>query len=232
MTTADVHTLTGAYALDAVTDLERAAFTRHLAECPVCAGEVAEFHATAAKLALAVAASPGTRLRSRVLSEIAETRQLPPVSTFRPQKHRPWRTRATIALATVAAAAALVTGGIGIGVLQSNPAPVTQIAEPAPDVFTVRASGTAGGSVAVTFSRQRGEAVVTAQALPALEAGHAYQVWLIGPRGAQSAGLLHTGSGTVAAALPADVDRIGITTEPATGSPHPTTPALARVSLT
>ncbi len=230
MTTAEAHTLTGAYALDAVTDLECAAFTRHLAECPICANEVAEFHVTAAKLAAATTATPSARLRSRVLTEITGTRQLPPVVPSG-RGPRPWRKRATIALAAVAAASAVLAGGIGIGALQTAAAPATQIAEAAPDTMVVRVSGAGGGLTVVRFSRQRGGAVVTVQGLPALDGDHAYQVWLIGPRGAQSAGLLHTGFGTVMTALPADVDRIGITTEPATGSPQPTTPAVSRVSL-
>ncbi|GLY38093.1 hypothetical protein Amsp01_041170 [Amycolatopsis sp. NBRC 101858] len=232
MTTAEAHTLTGAYALDAVTDVERAAFGRHLAECPTCAREVVELRETAARLGLAMTVEPSARLRSRVLTGIAATRQLQPaVGTGAPQG-RPWRKRVVIAVSGVAAAAALLAGGIGIGALQSNPTPVTQVAAPAPDALSVRASGTDGGSAVVNFSRLRGEAAVTAQALPALDGGHAYQVWLIGPRGAQSAGLLHAGSGTITTPLPADVDRIGITAEPAAGSPQPTAPAVVRVALT
>jgi anti-sigma factor RsiW len=41
MTSPDIHALGGAYALDAVDDLERVAFDRHLAECETCALEVA-----------------------------------------------------------------------------------------------------------------------------------------------------------------------------------------------
>ena len=41
MTRPDIHALCGAYAVDAVDDLERAAFDRHLADCEACAAEVA-----------------------------------------------------------------------------------------------------------------------------------------------------------------------------------------------
>ncbi|HEY1175361.1 MAG TPA: zf-HC2 domain-containing protein, partial [Phytomonospora sp.] len=47
----DVHTLVGAYALDALDDLDRARVERHLGRCPSCAGEAAELTATAARLA-------------------------------------------------------------------------------------------------------------------------------------------------------------------------------------
>jgi anti-sigma factor RsiW len=35
--TADLHTLTGAYVLHALSESERAAFERHLADCAACA---------------------------------------------------------------------------------------------------------------------------------------------------------------------------------------------------
>ena len=35
----DIHALSGAYAVDALDDLERARFVRHLEECPECHGE-------------------------------------------------------------------------------------------------------------------------------------------------------------------------------------------------
>jgi anti-sigma factor RsiW len=228
MTTAEAHTLTGAYTLDAVTDLERAAFTRHLADCSTCACEVAEFRETAARLGTAMTVDATTRLRSRVLTEAAATRQLPPSVGSKAQKGGSWRNRVVVAISAVAAAAALLVGGIGIGALQSDPTPATQVAAPAPDALSVRSSG---GTAVVNFSRQQGEAVISTQALPAIDDGRAYQVWLIGPRGAQSAGLLHAGSGTITTPLPADVDRVGITTEPAAGSPRPTTPAVVRVAL-
>jgi hypothetical protein len=40
----DIHTLAGAYALNAIDDMDRARFDRHLAECPACAAEVLLLH--------------------------------------------------------------------------------------------------------------------------------------------------------------------------------------------
>ena len=37
---ADIHGLSGAYAVDALDDVERAEFERHLAQCPECQAEV------------------------------------------------------------------------------------------------------------------------------------------------------------------------------------------------
>ena len=53
MSTAELHTLTGAYALHALPEDERVAFERHLGACEACAQEVRELSATAARLGLA-----------------------------------------------------------------------------------------------------------------------------------------------------------------------------------
>ncbi|MFE5501293.1 anti-sigma factor domain-containing protein [Amycolatopsis japonica] len=234
MTTGDVHTLTGAYAVGAVSDLERAAFARHLAGCLTCAQEVAEFWETAAILGAAMAAEPGAELRARVRREIASTRQLPPVVPLGDDPPRDRRSRTLRIVAAVAATVAVFAGGITVGVaaFHQRSGPV-QIAEPvtAPDMVTVRAAGTGGGTATVNFSRLRGEAVITAQGLPPLADDRAYQFWLSGPGGTQSAGLLHSGAGSIAALLPADIDHVGVTVEPAAGSTHPTTPPVARVPL-
>ena len=47
----DIHALSGAYAVDALDDLERAQFARHLAQCAECQAEVASLREAAALLA-------------------------------------------------------------------------------------------------------------------------------------------------------------------------------------
>src|SRR2546429_964602 len=106
---ADIHTLVGAYALDAVDDLERARFDRHLAECESCALEVAELRATAGRLAEITELAPPARLKDAVLAQVARTRQ---AGACRPAGGRgpqvPWR-RWTPA----AGAAGGIAGGAG-----------------------------------------------------------------------------------------------------------------------
>ncbi|MCQ4205627.1 RskA family anti-sigma factor [Streptomyces longispororuber] len=72
---ADLHTLTGAYALDALEEDERVAFEQHLAKCEDCAQEVCELTATAGRLALAATMPPPPRLKAQVLEQIAGVRQ-------------------------------------------------------------------------------------------------------------------------------------------------------------
>ncbi|GAA5070071.1 anti-sigma-K factor RskA [Thermocatellispora tengchongensis] len=74
----DLHTLAGAYALDALPEGERRPFERHLERCEPCSAEVRGLTETAARLALAAAVQPPAGLRERVLAEIATVRQLAP----------------------------------------------------------------------------------------------------------------------------------------------------------
>ncbi|GGO79858.1 anti-sigma factor [Wenjunlia tyrosinilytica] len=78
MTGAELHTLTGAYAVHALFGREREAFLRHLVVCEACAQEVRELEATAARLGSAAAVTPPPRMKEQVLARIADVRQLPP----------------------------------------------------------------------------------------------------------------------------------------------------------
>jgi anti-sigma-K factor RskA len=75
----DIHTLTGAYAVDALPGAERELFEDHLEVCEACAQEVAELQATAARLGDSLHLPPPPSLRERVMAEIELTRQQPPV---------------------------------------------------------------------------------------------------------------------------------------------------------
>src|SRR5262245_3364931 len=74
----EIHALAGAYALDAVDDVERAAFRRHLAECQTCAREVAELQETVGRLADSTWELPPLRMRDTVFAEVRRTRQISP----------------------------------------------------------------------------------------------------------------------------------------------------------
>src|SRR5882724_5966188 len=87
----DLHVLSGSYALDAVSDAERAEFERHLQHCPTCEAEVRGLRETVARLALACAMTPPARMERRVLAAAYRTRQLPPLSADRPRRAVPRR---------------------------------------------------------------------------------------------------------------------------------------------
>ena len=97
-----VHQLTAAYALDALDDRDVAEYETHLARCPTCQGELAEFRHTAGTLALAAPAAdapPG--LRARILEQARAER--PNVVPLRSRR-----------LAPVLGAAAAIAAGIAI----------------------------------------------------------------------------------------------------------------------
>src|SRR5688572_7103582 len=76
----DIHALSGAYAIDALDDIERAQFERHLARCAECRAEVESLREASAMLAETAAVEPPADLRSRLLADIRTVRPLPPVT--------------------------------------------------------------------------------------------------------------------------------------------------------
>ena len=111
--TTSLHELTGAYALDALDDLERAAVERHLRDCPECAVEVAGFREVAARLADRVAEPVPSMLRDRVMAQVSITRQVPAAGPRR-------RLSVPRSLTGAAAAVLLVAGGLGGVAWQSH----------------------------------------------------------------------------------------------------------------
>jgi anti-sigma factor RsiW len=227
----DLHVLTGSYVLDAISDAEREEFERHLQFCPTCDAEVRGLRETAARLALACAVNPPARMERHVLAATYRTRQLPPLAASRPGRvlHFPRRLAILAAAASVAAALAL-----GITQLtaqhQLDQARATAIARvvTAPDahVDTARA---AGGSVTVVTSVALHESVVSTSGMASLPSGRVYQVWVMSPSGARSAGLMQGSSLLASAVRPGD--QIGITVEPAGGTARPTTTPVAVIPV-
>ena len=224
----DLHVLTGSYALDAISDAECEEFERHLQHCPACAAEVRGMRETAVRLARARAVAPPARMEQQVLAATYRTRQLPPLP-----RDQIRATRAFPRRLAVLAAAASVAAAVALGVTQLSAqhhldrARETAIAlvVTAPDARVETARASAGGSVTVVTSGALHEAVVSTTGMAALPSGQAYQVWVMSPSGARSAGLLHGTSLLASAVRPGD--RIGITVEPARGSARPTTSPVA-----
>ena len=76
----DIHALSGAYAVDALDDAERARFERHLAGCSACQAEVDSLAAAASELSVLTEVPPPPSLRAKVLADIATVRPLPPLT--------------------------------------------------------------------------------------------------------------------------------------------------------
>lgn len=177
----DVHALSGAYALDAVTEPERESFERHLAGCEPCQAEVASLRETAAMLSELTAEEPPPALRDSVLASIGEVRQLPP--------HPPelGRRRRFEPRMLVAAAAAVILLGGGIGVATTQPwkddtsGQVLTAADRVlqdPQAQRVTQTFDDGASATVVRSPAEGRAVIVTHDMPAAPKGHSYVIWL------------------------------------------------------
>lgn len=241
--TADLHTLTGAYALNALPEDERAAFEDHLAQCEACRSEIAELRETAARLGSAVAASAPPELKATVLEQIGRIRQLHPEGgQVVPLRRRGWATRLTALAAAAAVIAAVLLGAQVITLnrdleqanqrlsqLTGTQAAVTDVLT-APDARVVT-SDRGGFSAAVVISRKAGKLAFVPQRLPTPEPGRTYQLWLITPHGAHSAGLLGEATQPVVATTVADTRQVGVTVERAGGSAQPTTDPVLQLAL-
>jgi len=84
----DIHGLSGAYAVDAVDDVERAQFEAHMAECSECREEVASLRSAAAELSAVTLTTAPASLRVAVLRDISSVRPLPPLVT--PEEAHPF----------------------------------------------------------------------------------------------------------------------------------------------
>ncbi|HEX4091424.1 MAG TPA: anti-sigma factor [Trebonia sp.] len=240
----DLHLLTGAYAVDALTGDELAEFERHLADCATCADEVRGLRETAARLGMATAIEPPPWMREQVLAATGRVRQLPPsgvrlVTGGRPRAHNRLRRLRLRPIAVTAMAAAIVALAIlQVGTrnqlqqAQTNSQAVAAVLS-ASDARIQLGSSTVGGTVTAVVSRHDREAVVTASGMPTPAGARVYQLWVISPAGARSIGLLPDSSGhATSPVLAADVqpgDQLAITVEPAGGTRQPTTAPIVEI---
>ena len=190
----DVHALAGAYVLDAVDDIERAAFERHLAQCETCATDVAELREAAVRLADPTWSVPPARMRDDVMAAISRTRQAGPRAAT--AAHDP---RVSIArwrrFAAGAAAAGILAVGAGAAswavqeqrvrdqqAIAAGAQAQTQRLQAvlsAPDAQTRTAALATGGRVTMIMSPGHNAAVLAVSADVAPAPDRAFQLWLL-----------------------------------------------------
>lgn len=243
MSTAELHTLTGAYALHALPESERREFERHLVDCEACTQEVRELSATAARLGLAVAETPPRELRDRVMREITTVRQEAPARGGRERGGSGARTGRWSAFALAACVAAAAAFG-GVAVWQNQVAQDArqeanqaqqqnqQLAQvlSAPDAKTTSGELTGGAHGTVVVSQTENRAVFLASGMERPPSGKVYQLWFNDEGTMRSAGLMNPSESDDAVLLDGPVDRasgMGITVEPAGGSAEPTSSPVA-----
>jgi anti-sigma-K factor RskA len=252
----DAHTLAGAYAMDAVSAPDRERFERHLAGCEDCAREIASLREATAVLGSAAAEPVPAGLKERIMVAAAMTRQQPPAPEPAPLAHGTWARAGTwlrslawpgrLVLVTGGAAAmAVLAVAIVFGVADSSmqqqidqaQASTQQLAVvlTAQDAHMSTETVAGGGTATIVMSHSRRALVFTAEGLHALPASRGYELWLVGPDGTRSVGMLPAGShdmtGPVIAAGWRAGDHLALTAEPADGSAHPDTPMMLDMEL-
>jgi len=250
---AELHSLAGAYALNAVSAADQARFERHLAGCEQCRLEVRGFGETAARLGASQAVRPRPELRDQALRTAARTRQLPPGPRLRagwaPSGAAParawwgrpgqgrWPRLVAAGAAAVVLAAATVAGVTALRDehrISQDQASGHEFAAvlSAPDVVMLTAKVTGGGKATVLMSHHMRALVFAVAGLPPLPATKGYELWLIGPSGSRPQGMLPAGvARPVMVAGLANGDQVGVTVEPRGGSAQPTAPPVLLMPL-
>jgi anti-sigma-K factor RskA len=225
--------LTGAYALDAVNDDERAALEEFLRESESTRNEVTELKDTAVLLGLAAApVTPTASLKANLMAQIATTPQFAPLRAVEPvaepviepahfaststSEHKAqsrWFSRPVIAITSAAAAVVILLGG-GFVVSQVL-APTTNAPQQASGIAAIRAADDAqeasaevagGGTATLVWSNELATAALIADDLPALTEDQVYELWYIGESGPRPAGTFTVDeSGAVSQILEGDM---------------------------
>lgn len=252
-----LHALSGAYAVDALDDIERATFERHLPGCLDCQQEVASLREAAALMADDAASTPPAALRASVLAGIKNIRPLAPETTRRvpleeaapaaadepgDNKVLPFRRRDFRVGRLVAAAAAVVAiaGGAVYQPWQGDENPPSAILEPADQVIAASDAQRYsinfddGSSASVVRSASEGKAVLLTRGMAAPPSGKAFELWLRNKDGVMKpAGMMKSG-GDNKVLLKGDAvsaTGVGITVEPKSGSDTPSSAPIAMFEL-
>lgn len=219
----DIHALSGAYAVDALDDVERELFEEHLAGCPACRAEVESLQEAGALLAETVLEAPASALRDRVLAQASTVRPLPPV-VAEVVSRRPAR-RWFPALAAAAAVVAIL--GVGAAVVQpwedeTSQGPISAIDQvrAADDVESWTQDFPDGSQATLYRSASLNKAVVQTSGMADAPAGKVYELWLQHDDRMVAAGLMPDGPDNVVQLVgdPATADGFGITVEADGGS--------------
>ena len=249
----DVRDLLAAYALDAVDVDERDRLDDHLASCPACAEELRGYRETAALLALAVPqVEPPADLGARV---VAAAGRSDGEQRAERAWRRPSAGRRPSLLALVASLALLIAVGVALWAasLQGQLAEQRALAASNEEralrydrvVAVLQSEGlivrslestpvAPNGYGRVYLDPASGDGMVMVRSLPPLPEGRAYQLWIVKADGERATcGFLRRtspdgdGYTLIQAPLPvSDWQRLGLTEEPATGSPGPTGPRV------
>ena len=192
-------------------------------------------------------------MKGVVLDAVARTRQDAPgrpdpvrpaardrtvVDLSRRPARRAWLDRmllpAAAVMAIVVAGMSIVVGNLNRRLDAVVPANEIAAVAAAEDLQTWDAPLPDGGSARVVYSPSRGEGWFLADGMAATASGEVYELWLIDDEGPAPAGLFTAADGLAAHSFTGTVDgvaAIGVTVEPASGSPQPTSDPVVVVEV-
>ena len=257
---AGLHTLVGAYVMDAVLEADRVSFERHLLTCEQCREDVRGLREAAARLGAAEAVQPRPELREQTMQAAARIRQQPPLVAGQsrlPLAGRRWQpsrwlarsagvgARWWLARAALTAAVALAVTATVFGLHLSSMQGKLNAAEQrdaaiatvlgSRDATTLTAKVTTGGMATVVMSHRERALVFIASGLTRLPAAKAYELWLMSPAGDTPAGMLPPArrgmSGPMVVYRLGPGEQLAMTVEPVAGSRHPTSALVVVVAL-
>jgi anti-sigma-K factor RskA len=244
VTEAEIESLLGAYALDAVDDDERVEVEAHLATCPRCRAEVAAHREVAALMANSGIAAPEglwDRIAEGLSPELpASAPDAAELLSHLPRPPRRERRNPRVIAGAIALVAALILVVVLLsfqvanltGQLHSNntssgiSAAVDSVLAHQHRTITLTAANRAEEATVIIGSDD--EAYWIDSSLAQLPSTETYQLWAV-VRGKEIVSLGVLGSDPKAAAafrLAADMGRLMVTVEPEGGTPSPTTPAV------
>lgn len=244
---AEIESLLGAYALDAVSEEEAVAIDEHLPTCPRCSAEVAAHREVAALLGGSGADAPAA-LWDSIASELdgrtfrdADVLAQGAIVTRLPLARRAHIPRRPLAAALLVAAAFIAVLGImdaQISRLNSEVHQQQAIAQRtgmasavasllAAPHSTITLDGPSPRSSATIAVSPHGQAYWLTSSLHQLDSARTYQLWALAKGRVVSIALLGADPRSYSAfRLEPGMTRVMVTVEPGGGSPAPTSPVL------
>ncbi len=204
--------------------------------------------------------APSPSMKDAVMAAVATTPQVGPVAAVVPLDESPaaamvadthgtaasaearaqarWFSRPTSLVVAAAAAVALFFGGVAAaGVVNPNaPSAADQLASivAAPDVSTIVSPVAGGGTSTLVSSESAGLSAMVFEGLPELSDDERYALWYITDGVAAPAGLFAvSGDGAVVQVLDGIFEAgtvVGVTVEPESGSPAPTSDPIVAIA--
>jgi anti-sigma-K factor RskA len=219
----EMQEMLGAYALDAIDDIERARVERFLAENPEAREELARYEdAIAALVTDDIAIDPPPDVWAGIAERVAATPR--PAVTIRHRRVR-W-------LAVAAAVLVVVLGGtVAAATLGRGPSRASQMAAAQRD--PAAGTGALAGSVgqAAVALRPDGRGYLDVRSLAPLPAGKVYQLWSLDASTPLSLGVVKAQSGIATFRAAPDSHTLALTVESEPGADQPTSAPVATVTL-